>query len=122
MSKILLEIDGKKVEAKQGMTVLEAAQGAGIYIPTLCHHEKLEPFGGCRLCIVEADDRGQTKLVVSCVYPAEEKLVVRTRSEKVDRIRKTILELLLAHAPDALQLHQCNPLPENSTLLKLSIF
>ena len=72
MSKILLEIDGKKVEATQGMTLLEAAQGAWIYIPTLCHHEKLEPFGGCRLCIVEVDDRGWTKLVVSCVYPVEE--------------------------------------------------
>ena len=106
MSKILLEIDGKKVEATQGMTLLEAAQGAGIYIPTLCHHEKLEPFGGCRLCIVEVDDRGWTKLVVSCVFPVEENLVVRTRSEKVDRIRKTILELLLAHAPDAMQLQE----------------
>ena len=101
MSKILLEIDGKKVQATQGMTLLEAAQGAGIYIPTLCHHEKLEPFGGCRLCIVEVDDRGWTKLVVACVFPAQDKLVVRTRTEKVDRIRKTILELLLAHAPDA---------------------
>jgi len=106
MSKILLEIDGKKVEATQGMTLLEAAQGAGIYIPTLCHNEKLEPFGGCRLCIVEVDDRGWTKLVVSCVFPVEENLVVRTRSEKVDRIRKTILELLLAHAPDAMQLQE----------------
>jgi bidirectional [NiFe] hydrogenase diaphorase subunit len=106
MSKILLEIDDKKVEAKQGMTILEAAQGAGIYIPTLCHHEKLEPFGGCRLCIVEVDDRGWTKLVVACVYPVAENLVVRTRSEKVDRIRKTILELLLAHAPDAMDLQE----------------
>ncbi len=101
MSEILLQIDGKDVRAKEGMTVLEAAQSVGIYIPTLCHHEKLEPFGGCRLCIVEVESRGWTKLVVSCVYPAENNLVVRTRSEKVDRIRKTILELLLAHAPDA---------------------
>ncbi|MCP4691689.1 MAG: 2Fe-2S iron-sulfur cluster binding domain-containing protein [Desulfobacterales bacterium] len=106
MSEILLQIDGKEVKAKEGMTLLEAAQGAGIYIPTLCHHEKLEPFGGCRICIVEVDDRGWTKLVVSCVYPAAENLVVRTRSEKVDRIRKTILELLLAHAPDAPDLRE----------------
>ena len=104
MSEILLQIDGKEVSAKEGMTLLEAAQGAGISIPTLCHHEKLEPYGGCRLCIVEVEDRGRTKLVVSCVYPAEGDLVVRTRSEKVDRIRKTILELFLAHAPDAFEL------------------
>jgi NADH dehydrogenase/NADH:ubiquinone oxidoreductase subunit G len=101
MSEIHLQIDGKEVSAKEGMTVLEAARGAGISIPTLCHHEKLEPFGGCRICIVEIEVRGWTQLVVSCVYPAAENLVVRTRSEKIDRIRKTILELLLAHAPDA---------------------
>ena len=54
--------------------------------------------------IVEVEERGWTKLVVSCVYPAAKDLVVRTRSEKVDRIRKTIIELLLAHAPDAFEL------------------
>ncbi|WP_459904017.1 2Fe-2S iron-sulfur cluster-binding protein, partial [Desulfosarcina cetonica] len=48
MSEILLEIDGKEVKASEGMTLLQAAQGAGIRIPTLCYHEKLEPFGGCR--------------------------------------------------------------------------
>ena len=106
MSEILLQIDGKKVSAKEGMTVLEAARGEGIAIPTLCHHEKLEPFGGCRICMVEIEVRGWTQLVVSCVYPAAENLVVRTRSEKIDRIRKTILELLLAHAPDAPDLQE----------------
>ena len=104
MSEIQLEIDGKEVKATEGMTVLEAAQNAGIFIPTLCHHEKLEPFGGCRVCIVEIEVNGWTKLVVSCVYPVEENLIVRTRSEKVDKIRKTILELLMAHAPDSPQL------------------
>ncbi|HVN25355.1 MAG TPA: 2Fe-2S iron-sulfur cluster-binding protein [Syntrophorhabdales bacterium] len=101
MSDILLQIDGKEVKAKQGMTVLEAAKSAGIAIPTLCYHEKLEPFGGCRLCIVEVESRGSTRLVVSCVYPAEKNIIVRTRSEKIDRIRKMILELQMAHAPDA---------------------
>jgi len=104
MSEILLQIDGKEVSAREGMTLLEAAQEAEIYIPTICHHEKLEPYGGCRLCIVEVEKRGRTNLVVSCVYPVERDLVVRTRSEKIDRIRKTILELQLAHAPDAFEL------------------
>jgi bidirectional [NiFe] hydrogenase diaphorase subunit len=104
MSEITLQIDGKEVKAKEGMTVLEAAQGAGIFIPTLCHHEKLEPYGACRLCTVEVEARGRTNLVVACVYPVEQNLVVRTRSEKVDRIRRVILELLLAHAPDAVEL------------------
>jgi NADH dehydrogenase/NADH:ubiquinone oxidoreductase subunit G len=104
MSEILLNIDGREVKAQEGMTLLEAARSAGIKIPTLCYHEKLEPFGGCRLCIVELEQRGWTRLVVSCVYPVENNLVVKTRSEKIDRIRKMILELLLAHAPDAFDL------------------
>jgi len=106
MTELSLSIDGVEVRAKAGMTVLEAARSAGISIPTLCHHEGLEPFGGCRICIVELEARGGARLVVSCVYPAEESLVVRTRSVKVDRIRKTLLELLLAHAPDSPQLHE----------------
>lgn len=104
MSEIQLEIDGKHVTATKGMTLLEAARKAGIVIPTLCHHEKLEPFGGCRLCIVEVEKNGWTKLVVSCVYLVEGNIIVRTRSEKIDRIRKTIIELLMAHAPDSTQL------------------
>lgn len=101
MSDILLRIDGRDVCAAEGATLLEAARGAGIDIPTLCHHEALEPYGGCRLCIVEAERDGRTQLVVSCVYPAEAGLVVRTRTEQIDRIRKTLLELLMAHAPHA---------------------
>ena len=99
-----VKIDGKEVGAREGMTVLEAARSAEIYIPTLCHHEKLEPFGACRLCVVEVEAHGSRKLVASCVHPVEENLVVRTRSGKIDKIRKTLLELLLAHAPDSTQL------------------
>ena len=104
MIEILLQIDGREVGAREGMTILEAAQNVGIVIPTLCHHEKLEPYGACRICTVEVEVNGWTKLVVSCVYPVEENIIVRTRSEKVDRIRKTIIELLMAHAPDSPQL------------------
>ena len=104
MNEIVLHIDGKQVKATEGATVLEAAQSAGISIPKLCHHEKLLPFGGCRLCIVEVESGSSTKLVVSCVYPIESNLVVKTKSEKINRIRKTILELLLAHAPNSVEL------------------
>jgi bidirectional [NiFe] hydrogenase diaphorase subunit len=106
MSEMLLQIDGKEVRAKEGITVLQAAQSAGIYIPTLCHHEKLEPFGGCRICIVEAETNGFKRLVVSCVYPVENNLIIKTRSEKVDRIRKTLIELMMAHAPDSPELQK----------------
>lgn len=101
MTAVFLKIDGKDVQAQEGMTLLEAARSAGITIPTLCHHEKLEPFGGCRLCLVELEFKGWVRRVVACVYPVEKNLVVRTRSETIDRIRKTILELQLAHAPDS---------------------
>ncbi len=104
MSEITLTIDGKEVTAAPGTTVLEAARSVGIEIPTLCYHKELEPFGGCRLCTVEIESRGWTRLAVACVYPVEKGIIVRTRSEKVDRIRKMILQLLLAHAPDAFDL------------------
>jgi len=104
MSEILLQIDGREVEAREGMTILEAAQSVGINIPTLCHHEKLEPYGACRICTVEIETRGRTNLVAACLYPVEQNLVVRTRSEKIDKTRKVLLELMLAHAPDAVEL------------------
>jgi len=104
MSEITLQIDGREVEAKEGTTILEAAQSVGISIPTLCHHEKLEPYGACRICTVEIEARGRTNLVAACLYPVEQNLVVRTRSEKVDKTRKVLLELMLAHAPDAAEL------------------
>lgn len=66
MKEIQLQIDGREVKAKEGMTILEAAQSAGINIPTLCYHEKLEPYGACRICTVEIETRGRTNLVAAC--------------------------------------------------------
>lgn len=106
MTEILLQIDGREVKAMEGESILEAAKNAGISIPTLCHHEKLESYGGCRICTVEVEKKGATKLVVSCVYPAEDQLIVRTRSEKIDKTRKMLLELLLARAPESVQLKE----------------
>ena len=101
MSDTVLKIDGKTVKATEGTTILEAARGAGVEIPTLCHHEDLAPFGGCRLCVVEASGKGWSKLIASCIYPVQEGLEITTRSERVDRMRKILLELYLAHAPHA---------------------
>lgn len=104
MSEIIVQIDAREVKAETGMTVLDAAKSVGIDIPTLCHHDPLEPYGGCRICTVEVESRGWARLVAACLYPVEKDLIVRTRTEKVDRIRKMIIELLLAHAPDAFDL------------------
>ena len=104
MSELLLQIDGKEVTAKAGVTILEAANSVGISIPTLCHNEKLEPYGGCRICSVEVDSRGRSSVVAACLFPVEQDLVVRTKTAKLDRIRKSLLEMMMAHAPDSEQL------------------
>ena len=99
MSEVHLHIDGKEVVATEGMTLLQAADSVGISIPTLCHHDKLAPFGACRMCIVEAGPDDRKRLVVACVCQVEESWVVNTRSETIDKYRKSLLELMLAHAP-----------------------
>jgi NADH dehydrogenase/NADH:ubiquinone oxidoreductase subunit G len=101
MKRITLNIDGKEVTGEDGMTILQVARRAGIDIPTLCYHEKLEPYGGCRLCLVEIGTSPRTRLVTSCVYPAADGLAVQTKSKKVIQNRKMLLEVLLARAPGA---------------------
>ncbi len=101
MSKITLKIDGKDVSADEEMTVLDAARSADIYIPTVCNHEKLEPFGGCRLCVVDVTVGGRTNMVAACVHPVQESLEVTTRTEQIDDIRKMLTEQLMAYAPES---------------------
>ncbi|MCK4698662.1 MAG: (2Fe-2S)-binding protein [Dehalococcoidia bacterium] len=99
VKKVTLTINDREVRAEGGVTILEAARDAGIHIPTLCYHEKLAPYGACRLCTVEISRNGRTRLVTACVYPAEDGLVVKTDSQRVIRIRKMLLELMLASSP-----------------------
>jgi len=98
VKKITLNIDDKEIIVEEGMTILQVARGAGIDIPTLCYHEKLEPYGVCRLCLVEIGTPPKTRLVVSCVYPAADGLVVKTKSERVIQTRKmlSVQAILLA--------------------------
>ncbi len=109
--KLRLTCNGREIEAEAGMTVLEAARQAGIYIPTLCHHPDLEPYGGCRLCIVEIE--GMRGLPTACTTPATDGMVVRTESEAINRVRRTSLEMLLStHPCDCLTCHRrrrCGP-------------
>ena len=94
--KVCLTINDREIKAKDGMTILDAARDAGIYIPTLCYHEKLAPYGACRICTVEVSKGKKNRLVTSCVYPVEEGLVVNTDSPRVIKLRKMLLELMLA--------------------------
>jgi NADH-quinone oxidoreductase chain G len=92
-----LTIDDREVTVPEGTTVLEAAKSIGIEIPTLCYYEKLAPFGGCRLCLVEIEKlRG---LQTACTTVVRPDMVVRTASPEVLKTRKAILEFLLTNHP-----------------------
>ncbi|MDP3880443.1 MAG: 2Fe-2S iron-sulfur cluster-binding protein [Dehalococcoidales bacterium] len=99
---ITFTINGREIKAEEGMMVLDAARDNNIYIPALCVNEAVEPYGACRLCMVEITTaRGRQRLVASCLYPVEEGLTVRTDSERIAHVRKTVIELLLARCPDS---------------------
>jgi bidirectional [NiFe] hydrogenase diaphorase subunit len=97
--KVNIVIDGKKVQIENGNTLMQAAKKLGIHIPTLCYHEKIKPHGACRLCIVEIEKKGRSKIVASCAYPVEEGLIVHTESSAVEQIRKNLVELYMALFP-----------------------
>jgi len=101
VSLLSLTIDGQKIEVPEGSTVLDAAQAAGIYVPTLCHDPDLRPYGACRLCIVEIE--GVRGLPTSCTTPAAEGMVVRTETDEIQRVRRTIVELAIADHPEDCQ-------------------
>jgi len=97
---ITFKINGKEVQGEEGEYLLQAARRYGIEIPTLCHHEALEPAGMCRLCTVELFDGRKTRYVTACNYPVWEGMEVSTDTEAVHQGRKLIVELLLARCPD----------------------
>lgn len=93
-----ITVNGAEVEAKPGETVLEAAGRAGVEIPTLCHDDRLDPMGSCRMCLVEVT--GQRRMQPACAWKATPGQTVVTESERIERHRKLLLELYLAdHAP-----------------------
>jgi heterodisulfide reductase subunit A2 len=97
---VTLTIDGQKMEAAEGTTLLQVARLNGIEIPTLCHHDALTPYGACRLCTVEVGRGKKSRLATACTHPAEDGLVVQTHSPQVVAARKMIMELLLARCPN----------------------
>ena len=96
-----LIINGKKIKATAGSTVLEAAQKEGIYIPTLCHHNALDPEGTCRLCIAEFSGSIRDSVRISCIQEVKEGLIVETETKRINKSRRLILELFLGRAPEA---------------------
>jgi [NiFe] hydrogenase diaphorase moiety small subunit len=87
---ITLTIDGKEISATPGQTILEAADAAGVYIPRLCAHPELVPFGSCRICTVIVNGRPQP----ACVQPASDGMIVESDTEQVNNIRRNIVDML----------------------------
>jgi len=99
LEQITLTIDGKRVACDAGTSLMDAAEGAGIRIPTLCHHPELKPFGACRICLVEDEKSG--RVMASCVTPAAAGMTVHTRSERVMKHRRNIVRLMMAEHPES---------------------
>src|SRR4030042_3309159 len=96
---IPFKIDGQSVEGKEGAHILEVALDAGIEIPHLCYNESVKPYGACRLCLVEIVSKGRSRMATACTYPVLEGIEVLTRTEKVLRARRMMIELILAMCP-----------------------
>ncbi len=94
MTMVNININGQKVSAPAGSTILQAAKQVGIDIPTLCDHPALIPVGACRICVVEV--KGQRTLITACTFPISEGLEIQTESPQVVQARKLVLDLLFS--------------------------
>lgn len=95
---IHLTIDDRAVNVVEGTTILEAAKQLRIEIPTLCHDDRIKPFGACRLCLVEV--AGMVQPVTACTTPVSDEMVVSTQSTRLYRLRRTVVELMLSDHPN----------------------
>lgn len=98
MQKMNVTVDGKKVEVPMGSTIYEACTAAGSRVPTLCHDNKLHPYGACRICLVEVEGTPR-KFTPSCTTPATDNMVVKTTTPALIEARRMVLELLLIKHP-----------------------
>jgi [NiFe] hydrogenase diaphorase moiety small subunit len=88
--KLTLTIDGRQIEARPGQSILEAADGAGVYIPRLCFMESLSPAGSCRVCTVRANGRAHA----ACTQPVSEGMVVENDTAEFFRLRRNLIDML----------------------------
>ncbi|UCF43397.1 MAG: (2Fe-2S)-binding protein [Planctomycetota bacterium] len=99
-------IDGQKVEVERDATVLDAAKKAGVWIPTLCYHPAVSISGSCRVCMVELDRGDWRQLITACNYPVRRDIVVYISSDRAERARRGVMELLLARSPESPELKE----------------
>jgi predicted molibdopterin-dependent oxidoreductase YjgC len=95
---VTLTIDDKQVTVSKDATIYDAAKAAGIRIPIICHDKKLQPFGGCRMCLVEVEQM-KGRQIPACTTPVTEGMIVRTSTDEIIKARKMVLELLLLKHP-----------------------
>ncbi len=105
-----LTVDDKEIAVSGGQTILQAVErmsGIG-NIPALCHHPAVKPYGACRICTVEVSEDGGSrfKFVAACLYPVKEGLIVKTNTEKIRKLRKGIIELMLARCPNVKRIQE----------------
>lgn len=98
---VTIQINGVSVLTPKGTPVIDAAHDAGFCIPNLCHLRSGDALGACRMCMVELEERGKTKITASCTLEAKEGMVIRTHTETLQRLRRNIAELILAEAPNS---------------------
>jgi|WetSurMetagenome_2_1015567.scaffolds.fasta_scaffold09348_5 NADH:ubiquinone oxidoreductase subunit E/ferredoxin/NAD-dependent dihydropyrimidine dehydrogenase PreA subunit len=94
MESAIIQIDSREINVSAGTTILQAAEKAGIEIPTLCHHRDFIPAGSCRICVVELE--GSSRLIGACHTPVAQGMKLHTRTQKVLSTRRAVIELLLA--------------------------
>jgi NADH dehydrogenase/NADH:ubiquinone oxidoreductase subunit G len=96
-----VKVNGKEINVEKGETILNACERIGVFIPTLCYNESIESYSVCRLCVVETKYNGRKRIVTACNYQIEnDGIIIETNSDKVIKIRKMIIELLLALCPN----------------------
>ena len=101
---INITINGKPYEYEEQLTIYHAAKEAGVWIPTLCYNEKLKPYGGCRICLIEVT--GRPMLVPSCATYITEGMEIITDSDRVKSRRRFIIELLRARTPESVEIQE----------------
>lgn len=99
-------IDGQKVQARVNWTILETARHHRIPIPTLCYHPAVHPWGSCRLCVVEIRQGGGANVTASCLAKPTAGIEVLTNSERVQNVRRWVLEMLLAECPASQEIRE----------------
>ena len=94
-------INGITCDCEAGETILTIARRNGIFIPTMCYHDKYPGEGACRLCVVEITENGRSKVVASCIYPVTHEISVETNTEKLQRYRRLLIAFMQRRAPDS---------------------